>query len=223
MNSRANFAQQRGVYAITPAWSSEQEGLAAVEAVLQGGVRMVQYRDKTADSNNRLQRARALLALCQRYGALCIINDDVELAVAVDADGAHVGGEDMPVAQARARLGEGKIVGASCYNRLDLAWAAHRAGADYIAFGRFFASVTKPGDIRASVELLRQARNELDTPIVAIGGITLANAAPLVQAGAHWLAVAHGLFSPADPRQAARDFAGLWSAHGLREHGLRTA
>jgi thiamine-phosphate pyrophosphorylase len=143
-------------------------------------------------------------------GALFIVNDDVELALAVDADGVHVGRDDEGVAAARARLGPGRLVGASCYDQLGLARAAVAAGADYVAFGSFFPSPTKPNAARADVGLLRRARHELGVPLVAIGGITPENGAPLVAAGADMLAAIGAVFGASDPRAAAAAFAPLF-------------
>ena len=194
----ARSAALRGLYAITPDGVPAATLLAQVEAALLGGVRLVQYRDKSADAVRRAELARALNVLCRRYGAGCIINDDVTLALAVDAAGVHLGGTDGDLAAARAALGPGRVLGASCYADFALARAAKAAGADYVAFGAVCASPTKPQAVRAPWDLLTRARDELAVPVCAIGGITLADAPGLVAAGADLLAVITDLFSAPD-------------------------
>jgi thiamine-phosphate pyrophosphorylase len=181
-----------------------------VAAAISGGARLVQYRDKSTDAAKRRAEAAALLALCQSHGVPLIINDDVELAVAIGADGVHLGRDDPEVEAARRRLGPGPLVGVSCYDRFELALAARAAGADYIAFGSFFPSTTKPGAVRASDALLGRARRELGLPVVAIGGITPENGAALIAAGADMLAVIHAVFGAADVRAAASALARLF-------------
>lgn len=197
-----------GLYAITPAGTIDTAALLAqVSASLRGGARMIQYRAKAGAQ--RMQ-AEALLQLCRQHGAPLIINDDVALAATIGADGAHLGRDDLPLAQARALLGAAAIIGVSCYNEPDRARAAALAGADYVAFGSFYPSTTKPRAVRAGLPLLRQARDELDLPIVAIGGITPDNGRALIEAGAHWLAAIDGVFAAADIEQAARRYARLF-------------
>ena len=203
-----------GLYIITPAINPaiqnthidrHYENLRRdVEFALQGGASVVQYRDKSTDRLRRLNEAGELLALCNHYDATFIINDDVELAAAIAAHGVHLGGDDVPLPEARRRLGAEAIIGASCYNRLDLAVRAQQQSADYVAFGRFFPSRTKPQAVQADVELLRQAKRQLSVPIVAIGGITAQNGAQLVAAGADMLAVVAAVFSHHDITAAAR-------------------
>ncbi len=201
----------RGLYAITDSLLlSDGQLLTAVEQALRGGARLVQYRDKSDDIARRLHQARILNALCQRYQAPLIINDDVELAAQVGAAGVHVGRDDPALATARTRLGENALIGVSCYDRLDLAITAAQAGADYVAFGAFFPSPTKPTEIRASLELLKEARQTLQVPIVAIGGITPDNAPSLLAAGADALAVISAVFAQPDIEAAARRFAVLF-------------
>ncbi len=198
-----NRSALRGLYAITP----ERNGPklpAMVEAALRGGARLIQYRDKSGDHERRLNEARELAARCRAFGALFIINDDVALAAAIEADGVHIGRDDGDIASARARLGDSAIVGVSCYNDIGLARRAAADGADYVAFGSFFASAIKPDAVRADLHLLEQAR-ELPCAVAAIGGITAANAAPLVAAGADMLAVINGVFAAADIETAARE------------------
>jgi thiamine-phosphate pyrophosphorylase len=187
-----------GVYAITPETADTARLLAQVEAALRGGVAAVQYRDKSGDIARRHEQASELVALCRRFGAPLIVNDDLRLADLADADGVHLGRDDGSVREARIILGRHKFVGASCYQSVELALAAQAAGADYVAFGSFFPSPTKPDAGRASVDLLRAAAPQIHLPLVAIGGITLANAPALLDAGADSLAVLSALFEGAD-------------------------
>ena len=193
-----------GVYAITPETADTERLLAQVEAALAGGVAAVQYRDKSGDVARRHEQASELAALCRRFGAPLIVNDDLRLADLAGADGVHLGRDDGSLREARIILGKDKLIGASCYQSLDLAQAAQAAGADYVAFGSFFASPTKPAAARADADLLRAATRVLRIPIVAIGGITAANAPQLIDAGADSVAVLSALFDAADIRAAAR-------------------
>ena len=199
-----------GLYAITPDEPDTIVLLDKVRQALQGGARVLQYRNKSADSVLRLQQARALRQLAREFAATFIVNDDARLAAQIGADGVHLGGEDGSIAAARALLGEAKIVGVSCYNRAPLAFEAVRQGADYVAFGAFFASAVKPGAVQAEVLMLQAARRELNVPIAAIGGITLQNGAALIGAGADALAVISALWNAPDIEQAARDFSTLF-------------
>ena len=199
----------RGLYVITDG-SNTPALLAKVQAALEGGATMVQYRDKSSDVAKRQEEAHAIVMLCRRHGALSFINDDVTLAAEVDADGVHVGRDDSAIAAARATL-PGKLIGVSCYNQIELALAAQTAGADYVAFGRFFPSNTKPDAVQADVALLGVAKALLDIPVVAIGGITPANGRGLVAAGADALAVIHAVMAHPDVSGAARRFASLFS------------
>ena len=201
----------RGLYAVTDgAERPVGELVALVEQFLLGGAVLVQYREKTGDAQRRRREAAALLELCHTWGVPLIVNDDARLARSLGAAGVHLGREDLPVAEARALLGPGPIIGASCYADPDRALAAEAAGADYVAFGRFFPSRTKPLAPEASVPLLAAMRPRLRVPIVAIGGITPENAPALVAAGADLLAVVHGLFGEPNPRAAAARFATLF-------------
>jgi thiamine-phosphate pyrophosphorylase len=195
----------RGLYAITADRMDTARLLAEVEAVLEAGATWLQYRNKGADQSLRRQQATALQRLCARHGVPLIINDDWRLAAAIGAGGAHLGEDDGELAQARAALGPGAILGASCYNRLELAYRAVGAGASYVAFGAFFPSPTKPAARRATPELLHEAAT-LGVPRVAIGGITPDNAAPLIEAGADLVAVISGVFDAADPAAAVRAY-----------------
>jgi thiamine-phosphate pyrophosphorylase len=194
----------RGLYAVTPDSPDTAYLLQAVASALEGGARLVQYRSKSVDVELQIEQAVALQALCRRHGVPLIVNDNVEIASRSRADGVHVGRDDMTVAEARKMLGAGRIVGASCYDRLDLAREAEAAGADYVAFGSFFPSGIKPAAPRPPLDLITRARRALRIPIVAIGGITHRNAKQLVDAGAHMIAVINGIFSAPDIRFAAR-------------------
>lgn len=198
-----------GLYAITPEEPDTAELRRKVRLALQGGARVIQYRNKSADGDLRLEHAKALRMLTREFAVPLIINDDALLAQRVDADGVHLGGEDDSVAAARALLGRSKIIGVSCYNLLPLAHRAVSEGADYVAFGSFFSSTVKPDAVAAMPDLLRQARRELAVPLVAIGGITAQNGAQLVEAGAHALAVISAVFGATDIQGAARQFSNL--------------
>lgn len=198
----------RGLYAITPDGADSERLLQLAARALEGGTRLLQYRNKSAAPAQRLAEARALMALCNRHGARLFINDDLALALEVKAHGLHLGREDGELAAARAAF-QG-LLGASCYDSLDLARRAAAAGADYIAFGSVFPSATKPGAVRAPLSLFAAART-LGLPMVAIGGITLANAPELVRAGADCLAVISSLFDAPDVAAAARAFNQLYA------------
>ncbi|HEY9396200.1 MAG TPA: thiamine phosphate synthase [Burkholderiales bacterium] len=201
----------RGLYAITPDEPDTERLLALVQAALNGGAAIVQYRNKAAATKLRHEQALALQRICRAAGVPLIVNDDLEIALAIDADGLHLGGEDGDLAAARSRLGPDKLLGASCYNRLELAIEARDLGADHVAFGAMYISSTKPGAIRAPLELFGQAAASVGLPAVAIGGITLDNTPPLIRAGAHAAAVISALFNAPDVTQRARDFNRLFS------------
>jgi len=206
--------QLRGLYAITDRQLATGLPLAdQVALALAGGARVIQYRDKETEPERRQQEASRLLQLCRQAQRPLIINDDLELAHQIGADGIHLGRDDPNPATARARLGADAIIGVSCYNRLPLALQAQDAGADYVAFGRFFPSRSKPDAVPADPVLLREARRQLSIPIVAIGGITPENGGPLVAAGADMLAVIQGIFGQPDIRAACQRFLPLFDQH----------
>lgn len=185
-----------------------------VEAALEGGCRLIQYRNKLGSPELQQREAAELRSLCKGYGALLIINDSPELAGAIGADGLHIGQGDTPLATARSQLGESAIIGVTCHDSLEFAEQAADAGANYLAFGRFFASQTKPEAPPASLDLLHKARN-VRLPLVAIGGINRDNAPLLIRAGADCLAVSHELFSSDDPdeiRRRAEYFTSLFTS-----------
>jgi thiamine-phosphate pyrophosphorylase len=200
-----------GLYAVTPDTENTPALLEKVEAALSGGACLLQYRNKTASAALRLTQGRALLALCWKFQVPLIINDHLDLALALDAHGLHVGSEDGSASEARRQLGPDKILGVSCYGRLDSAVSAVAAGATYVAFGGFYPSKVKPGaTARASIGLLGEAKRSLTVPVVAIGGITLDNAPALLTAGADSVAVITALFEAPDIRGAARSFKKLF-------------
>jgi len=206
-----SHAMLRGLYAITPLRMSPGLELAgAVEAALRGGATLVQYRDKSSNGDKREREARTLLQMCRSFGARLIINDDLALADLIGADGVHLGRDDADLSEARRLLGTKAIIGASCYSDFECARAARDSGADYVAFGSFYPSGTKPDAVRASPELISHAKLELRIPVAAIGGITVDNAAPLVAAGADLLAVVQGLFGQDDIEACARQFSVLF-------------
>lgn len=207
-----SYAPLRGLYAITPTalCVDPPRLLRDVEAALRGGARLIQYRDKTQDHARRLDSALALRELCERHGARLIVNDDVELAAAANAHGVHLGLEDGPLHAARARLGPDAIIGITCADSLMRARAACEGGADYLAFGAFFASRTKPNARHATLGLLREARIDTSLPICAIGGITAERAPALIEAGADLIAAVEGVFGAANITAAARAYAQLF-------------
>ena len=191
----------RGLYAITP------EGPGLVEKArqaLEGGIALLQYRNKTAN----LSEAKELAVLARRYHVPLIVNDDVALALEIGAEGVHLGRDDDDLASARKKM-TGKILGASCYDNLEAARAAVRAGADYVAFGSVFASTTKPGAVRAPLALFKH-KQSLKVPLAAIGGITLENAPALIAAGADLLAVISDLFDAPDIKFRALQYRRLF-------------
>jgi thiamine-phosphate pyrophosphorylase len=192
-----------GLYAVTPDLADTRDLVARVSAALEGGACAIQYRNKAADPALRLAQASALAHVHASRGGLFIVNDDAALAMAVDADGVHVGADDGSIAAAREQVGPDRIVGVSCYDDFARAEAAVAAGADYVAFGSFFASATKPGARRADIGLLGRAK-ALGVPIVAIGGITADNARELARAGADAVAVISAAFDVPDVNAAAR-------------------
>jgi thiamine-phosphate pyrophosphorylase len=200
-----------GLYAITDAnLQPADELVERVYSAIEGGARLIQYRDKSADAGLRLRQANALADLCRQHGVPLIINDDVELTAECGAQGVHLGRDDAEPLTARRLLGDNAIIGVSCYNSLRRALRAAEQGADYVAFGRFFTSRTKPAAVQADVALIQAARQRLGLPIAAIGGITRYNAAPLISAGVSMLAVVQGVFAAPDIRRAAAAYAALF-------------
>lgn len=204
----------RGLYGITPDTTHFEALHEAVTAAALGGMKILQWRQKQLSPTLSHRHALAMAQHCRQLGVVFIINDDVDLAIAVGADGVHLGKDDGSVRQARERLGPGKFIGRSCYNELDRAKTAIADGVDYVAFGAVFPSSVKPDAVRAPLSLFAQARalvtDQAPVSLVAIGGITADNAAQVVSAGADSLAVIGGLFDQPDVRATAARFAALF-------------
>ena len=204
----------KGLYLISNHQHAEDQHLLDdVDLALQSGAKILQYRDKSLDQEKRLLQCQRLRTMTASYDCLLIINDDARLAQLVEADGVHLGQQDGNISDARQLLGNDKIIGISCYNDIELARQAADEGADYIAFGRFFPSRTKPNAVQASVDLLHQARN-LQLPIVAIGGISKDNAPGLINAGADMIAVIDAVFGQRDIKTATQQFQNLFTSQG---------
>ncbi|MDG5499772.1 thiamine phosphate synthase [Marinobacter sp. BGYM27] len=202
----------RGLYAITdPELLPESRLIPSVAAAIRGGAVLIQYRDKTATDTDKLRRAKNLASLCREAQVPLLINDDARLARRAGADGVHLGQSDDDLVEARTLLGENAIIGVTCHADLELAHQAIAGSADYVAFGRFFSSMTKPGASNATVDILTQAR-KLNHPISAIGGITLENAPLVLAHGADLLAVIGGLFATDDIEARARAYSRLFQA-----------
>jgi len=201
----------RGLYAVTPDLVDTKDLSARTEQALKGGARLLQYRNKQAQAALKQEQTTELVRLCRLHGCIFIVNDDIELALRVAAHGVHLGRDDGDLATARRLLGPDRLLGASCYGSIAFALAARDAGVDYIAFGAAYASPTKPGNKRAPLDLYREAQS-IGLPVVAIGGITLDNAPPLVAAGVDALAVITALYTAPDITAAARSFTALYPA-----------
>ncbi|QXP85497.1 thiamine phosphate synthase [Methylococcus sp. Mc7] len=200
----------KGLYAITPDRLRGDALLAAVELAVLGGVAVLQYRPKSGSAKDHLAEGGRLLNACRAAGIPLIINDSPRLAAEIGADGVHLGKDDGGVAAARSVIGTRAIVGVSCYDSLDRALRAEADGADYVAFGAFFPSSTKPGAPRARLETLREARTRLSVPVVAIGGIDAAKAGQVIGAGADLVAVVEAVFGASDVARAASELRSLF-------------
>lgn len=198
-----------GLYAITPDLKNTNDLLNKTQQVLAGGVQLIQYRNKLADEILLREQAKLLLQLCREYEIPLIINDHLDLAIEIDADGLHVGQNDVSITKARNQLGHNKIVGASCYNNLNLAIQAEKEGADYVAFGAFFPSFTKPNTVSVSMNLINQAKKKISVPIVGIGGIKLTNARTAIQSGCAAIAVCNDLFHTENIKATAARYSQL--------------
>jgi thiamine-phosphate pyrophosphorylase len=201
----------QGLYLVTPDWDDTARLLDLTEQALQAGTAMLQYRQKTASEALRYEQAGKLQQLCRKYGIPLIINDHLQLCRELQADGIHVGGTDASVAEARAALGAHKIVGASCYGQLQRAHEAVAAGASYVAFGGFYPSRVKKYEVSTPPAIVAQARVVLDVPVVVIGGMTPANAQPLVEQGAHMVAAISSIYQADDPGKAVSVFRALFA------------
>ena len=198
-----------GVYAITPDANDFATTLSMTARLIQAGVGVVQYRNKHSSAPARRRQAAQLRDLCRETQTFLLINDDVDLALAVEADGVHLGQQDTPVAQARDRLGDEAIVGVTCHNSPELAQTAALAGASYVAFGRFFSSSTKPAGL-ADIEVITRAGQVVGLPKVAIGGIHRGNANGIVEAGAEMIALCEALYGSSEPEQLVLHLKGLF-------------
>lgn len=200
-----------GLYAITPELDNTKDLLAKTRQVLEGGAQLLQYRNKSVNGILLREQAELLLQLCREYGVPLIINDYLDLAIEIDADGLHVGQQDASIAKARDQLGYNKIIGASCYNNLDLAIQAEKESADYVAFGAFFPSLTKPNTVSVTMNLIGEAKKRIAAPIVGIGGIRLTNAKMVIRSGCAAIAVCSDLFQSADIKVKAAHYAQLFA------------
>ena len=201
----------KGLYAITDERLTPFSDLiSCVKKALEGGAKIIQLRDKTKKDEELLPIALSLKELCESYGALFIVNDRVSLAAKSDAHGVHIGKDDGTVKEVRLLLGPKKIIGVSCYNDFNRALVMEQAGADYVAFGSFFPSPTKPTAVKAQIDLLKRAKKELTIPICAIGGITVDNASSLIRSGADMVAVISDLWRSKNITKKARIFSNLF-------------
>jgi len=201
----------KGLYAITDPKLMGTDLVAMVEFSISGGINILQYRNKIATLAQQEQEARTLAKLCKKHNVLFIINDNVELAIKVNADGVHLGQKDTHIQKARKQLGKNKIIGVTCNNQIELAQVAQAQGADYVAFGRFYNSITKPSAPQAELSLLSEARKTISIPIVAIGGITRELAPSLLKEGVDMLAVIQGIFGQPDILEATRQLVELFN------------
>ena len=202
-----------GIYPVTDdAFMSLPGHENLLSEVVGAGIAMLQFRAKHGDREKARRQAGLLLEICRQHKAPLIINDDVDLCALSGADGVHLGRADCDIAGARSALGPGAIIGATCHDSLELALAAQNQGADYVAFGRFFPSVSKPEASPARLEILREARKTLDLPIAAIGGIDHNNADRALAAGADLLAVIHAIFGAPNPGAVARELVRIHAA-----------
>ena len=196
----------KGLYAITPDMADLNTLIHKTQSAIEGGAFMVQYRSKIHDRAVKIQQCAAILRLYREYGVPCIVNDDAEMCRILEADGVHLGENDDNIAEVRRILGEDAIIGSSCYDQLDRAKQAQKEGASYVAFGAMFPTPTKPNALRATLELLREAKSEIEIPIVAIGGITVNNAHDVIEAGVDAIAVITSLYESNSIKETAETF-----------------
>jgi len=196
----------KGLYAITPDSADLNTLIQKTKSAIEGGAFMVQYRSKIQDRDVKMQQCAAILRLCREYEIPCIVNDDVEMCRVLEADGVHLGEKDDNIAEVRHILGEDAIIGSSCYDQLDRAKSAQKEGASYVAFGAMFATSTKPNAPRASLALLKEAKREIQIPIVAIGGITVNNAHDVIKTGIDAIAVINSLYEAKSIKETAETF-----------------
>ena len=200
----------KGLYAITPDSADLNTLIQKTQLAIEGGAFMVQYRSKIRDRDVKMQQCAAILRLCREYDVACIVNDDVEMCRILDADGVHLGENDDNIAEVKHILGEDSIIGSSCYDQLNRAKKAQKEGASYVAFGAVFPTPTKPNAPRATLELLREAKSEIQIPIVAIGGITMNNAHDVIETGIDAIAVITSLYESNSIKETAETFSQMF-------------
>jgi thiamine-phosphate pyrophosphorylase len=200
----------KGLYLVTPDWDDTEALIKATEIALTVGVGLLQYRHKTASNELRLEQASALLKLCRQHNVPFIVNDHIDLCIALDADGIHVGGTDASVAVVRTLIGKDKILGASCYGDFAMAEQAQIAGASYVAFGGFYPSRVKKYEVSTPASIVSKAKSELTLPVCVIGGMTPEKSKPLVKEGADMVAAISSVYSADDIATAVKEFAALF-------------
>ena len=200
----------KGLYAITPDLADLNILIHKTQLAVEGGAFMVQYRSKIQDRDVKMQQCAAILRLCREYKIPCIVNDDVDMCRILEADGVHLGEKDDNIAEVRRILGEDAIIGSSCYDQLNRAKQAQNEGASYVAFGAMFETLTKPHAPRATLELLREAKSQIQIPIVAIGGITMNNAHDVIETGIDAIAVINSLFKAKTIKETAEIFSKMF-------------
>jgi len=206
----------RGLYAITNgSFGEKKKWLSDIENAIKGGVKIIQYRSKTNDEEFEIRRAGLLKRLCEKHNCILIINDNAVLAKKINADGLHVGKNDISINKAKKILGENSIIGVSCYNDLGRARSAEKNNASYVAFGSFFQSMTKPDAVSADIKILKRAKSELGIPICAIGGINRENAKDVINAGVDMIALMSGIFLVSDINHEARHISSLFNKSRL--------
>ena len=200
----------KGLYAITPDMADLNTLIQKTQLAIEGGAFMVQYRSKIHDRDVKMQQCAAILRLCREYKIPCIVNDDVDMCRILEADGVHLGEKDDNIADVRRILGEDAIIGSSCYDQLNHAKQAQNEGASYVAFGAMFETLTKPNAPRATLELLREAKSQIQIPVVAIGGITMNNAHDVIETGIDAIAVINSLFEAKTIKETAETFSKMF-------------
>jgi len=200
----------KGLYAITPDSADLNTLIQKTQWAIEGGAFMVQYRSKILNRDVKMQQCAAILRLCREYEIPCIVNDDVDMCRILEADGVHLGEKDDNIAEVRHILGENAIIGSSCYDQLDRAKSAQKEGASYVAFGAMFPTSTKPNAPRATLALLKEAKREIQIPIVAIGGITVNNAHDVIKTGIDAIAVITSLYEAKIIKETAETFAKMF-------------
>lgn len=210
---------KKGLYAITDAAIDSATMMAKTKAILEAGAQLLQYRFTQTNNSYRDTETTQLIKLCKQFNVPLLINNDIDLALRINADGVHLGKDDATIAEAREILGNQAIIGCSCYNDLSRARAAIDASADYLAFGTFFPSTTKPTATFANPNIIRLAKRTFtDAFVVAIGGITPENGQPLIDAGADMLAVISGLYQSKTPFNTATKYINLFNKNANLNH-----